>query len=1030
MSWDHGIGRGIARGAFSHSGLLGSTFLYSGLAFVVGYDITNGSGAQVWVSDDGFESFSQEDVITPISGPLAGFWSPNTVATDGAGKFFVALSDKIFRTEDNGDTWTNITPPSATFINYVSYAGSYLTTSDFSNTYYSSDGGDTWATAISSFSANKVIYDGTNYIAIGSAAIKYATAITGTWNNATESATGEILDVAHNGSGVLIAVTDDREILKSTDNGVNWTGKSPAGSGSRLHSVAYGNEFVIVGYSEVQRSTDAGESWTQSNTGNYLNFQIVWDGAQYVVAANDYSDINEAFYRTSSNGSSWSEAITDTELLTDVASVGLAYDASTDYFLYVAASDVDILEVQLSQNGSTWSNTGLGLGTGPLSSPLSFIFYDYNKSVFVASDVDSKLYKSSNLTNWEFVSIGNGYSSLYTIWLQPLDKWFALVGKTLAVSVDLVSWYDAVSASGAGGFNWVTCSDDGMIVVAVGEGVDTFSTTGIAYSLDGGLNWDYAAVDELFYDVVYYGGVFVAVGANGAIYTSTDGSSWTSRTSNITAHIYNVVHDGEQFIAYGGNDGELTVSTDGTTWTASTYLVSVWLDCFRYAEFGETHRLFLGSRGNNFGETYLALRSSDGFVFENKVSGSYDNAYALANYVRPYTEFLIEGFESVNGNNYPNGNVVWNEWGWTNGGTTGSGGQSTDNETEGSYSYRIQANNPDGSGSLGLFTTPDIGDPVYLDLSQYDYILLDVYIADVPASGYMHFSVRDFDSNQELHTSPVGYEGSWTFKIPVKKSAILDPTKINQCTVFIKAGEAANGLYDIYVDNMRGVIGEPPLAAYQLSPPVYKVGCEWGEQPSGSAIEVFKPANVLDGDILIACVASDDTTNGFGLPTGFTSIQATTDAGTSSSMRVGYKIASSEGASYSFETGDSGSEAGEACIIAFRGQDSGTPIQDTNNGSTSTTVTSKAFPTFSTDKERTLVIGVMASGRGTNKATFPAGWIPLFNNQYMTSLTTTAASLHVACYQQEKKGTTNNGSLSVPNSTTLMAVTFGIRVNT
>jgi hypothetical protein len=63
----------------------------------------------------------------------------------------------------------------------------------------------------------------------------------------------------------------------------------------------------------------------------------------------------------------------------------------------------------------------------------------------------------------------------------------------------------------------------------------------------------------------------VAVGENGRIYTSTDGATWTSRTSGTTADLLGVAYGGGIWVAVGnaaGDDFVLT-SSNGTTWTSA-----------------------------------------------------------------------------------------------------------------------------------------------------------------------------------------------------------------------------------------------------------------------------------------------------------------------------------------------------------------------------------------------------------------------------------------------------------------------------
>lgn len=76
------------------------------------------------------------------------------------------------------------------------------------------------------------------------------------------------------------------------------------------------------------------------------------------------------------------------------------------------------------------------------------------------------------------------------------------------------------------------------------------------------------------YSFAYGGGVYVLSAAS-TIRSATDPTgTWTARTDNISQKIQNIIHDGTKFIAVGGNpgsttsDNKISTSTDGTTWTA------------------------------------------------------------------------------------------------------------------------------------------------------------------------------------------------------------------------------------------------------------------------------------------------------------------------------------------------------------------------------------------------------------------------------------------------------------------------------
>jgi photosystem II stability/assembly factor-like uncharacterized protein len=77
------------------------------------------------------------------------------------------------------------------------------------------------------------------------------------------------------------------------------------------------------------------------------------------------------------------------------------------------------------------------------------------------------------------------------------------------------------------------------------------------------------------YDVAWGGGKFIAVGPDGMILYSTDGTTWTKVTTSTFDNgdykdaIRSIAWGGGKFIAVGP-DGMILYSTDGTTWAEIT----------------------------------------------------------------------------------------------------------------------------------------------------------------------------------------------------------------------------------------------------------------------------------------------------------------------------------------------------------------------------------------------------------------------------------------------------------------------------
>lgn len=121
---------------------------------------------------------------------------------------------------------------------------------------------------------------------------------------------------------------------------------------------------------------------------------------------------------------------------------------------------------------------------------------------------------------------------------------------------------DSGTAHGAYGLCW-----DGTRFLGV-------QGTTLAYSTSGQNDaWSESTINGSFsgYGICYGNSLYIAVGASGAIYTSTDRTTWTARTSGTSDILYSVEYSSTlgMYCAVGGT-GAIVTSTNGTTWTLQT----------------------------------------------------------------------------------------------------------------------------------------------------------------------------------------------------------------------------------------------------------------------------------------------------------------------------------------------------------------------------------------------------------------------------------------------------------------------------
>jgi len=80
-----------------------------------------------------------------------------------------------------------------------------------------------------------------------------------------------------------------------------------------------------------------------------------------------------------------------------------------------------------------------------------------------------------------------------------------------------------------------------------------------------------------------FGQSFVSVGNSGTILTSSDGISWTKRTSGKGEYLKGVTYGNGLFVT-DGNSGTILTSPDGNSWTKRTSGTSKYLRGVTYSQ--------------------------------------------------------------------------------------------------------------------------------------------------------------------------------------------------------------------------------------------------------------------------------------------------------------------------------------------------------------------------------------------------------------------------------------------------------------
>lgn len=197
--------------------------------------------------------------------------------------------------------------------------------------------------------------------------------------------------------------------------------------------------------------------------------------------------------------------------------------------------------------------------------------------------------------------------------------------------------------------------------VAVGE----YGSYGaILTTEDGGTTWDkrlYGITTALF-DVTYGNNTFVAVGENCAIFTSSDGISWTSSDTPPCSEylLRSITYGNNKFVAVGGNEskGFITTSPDGITWETSETSETMGLNQdLKDIAYGENTFVAVGKGLSDTSVSYgVILASLEGTSWIERSPGTIKGinavAYGGSTFVAGGEDGII--FSSTDG-------ITWNE---------------------------------------------------------------------------------------------------------------------------------------------------------------------------------------------------------------------------------------------------------------------------------------------------------------------------------------------------------------------------------
>jgi hypothetical protein len=268
--------------------------------------------------------------------------------------------------------------------------------------------------------------------------------------------------------------------------------------------------------------------------------------------------------------------------------------------------------VVVSTNGADWALhrvkgqprlTGVAHGNG--------VFVAVAQGVILSS-IDGETWaarvnRGPSWTGFGIVQFGNG-------------RFVAAGGTKVFTSTDGVNWATATLPTHHAPILRAIAFGNGMFLA-----ISDAPVTRVWTSADG-VMWAPAASgpghEIEIEDLAFGNGLFVAVGDEGAVYTSPDGTNWTSRDSDVSNRLVDVTYGNGRFVAVGTR-GRIISSANGTSWRRETSgtpdrLEGVTFGGGLFTAVGENGTIFFSPNGVDWTKrNYGVTRDLDGVAVGN-----------------------------------------------------------------------------------------------------------------------------------------------------------------------------------------------------------------------------------------------------------------------------------------------------------------------------------------------------------------------------------------------------------------------------
>jgi len=375
------------------------------------------------------------------------------------------------------------------------------------------------------------------------------------WQEINDFKSYDYYDFAFNDKEYIVVGNDG--IVRTSSDLTNWVTRE-SGTRENLNGCIWGGEkFVAVGDKGTIIYSQDSQQWNSIVVNEKICFDdVTWGMGKYWAVGNQDTEAEDTYTRlifSSSDGRNWDKCLenngdydwSNIEFLNNKL---IAYGFSNDY--------------AISSDGNQWKFQTIGE-----YETFNDVIWDGNRYIRID---DSFIYTSKDGLDWAKCSHNLNDDAYLDEIVKFKNKYYLLADYNgtymLASSTDLNNWSMASDQT----YDYINSFSviEGTIFGAGGDETILSSPDGIEWNVSSNCSPD-------LIKVVWNGNQFLAIGNDGSLLYSSDGTNWTKSSTEIDNSLVDVIWTGKDYLGLAfdyGNDIDDSIqsiiykSVDGINW--------------------------------------------------------------------------------------------------------------------------------------------------------------------------------------------------------------------------------------------------------------------------------------------------------------------------------------------------------------------------------------------------------------------------------------------------------------------------------